>query len=78
MTLRQCSPAVAAFVALLALSSPATAADDTVLEEVIVTVERYQQNLQDVASLAQGVDADALEHGGVGTELRTPPPSCRA
>jgi iron complex outermembrane recepter protein len=70
MTLRQCSPAVAAFLALFALSSPATAADDTVLEEVIVTVERYQQNLQDVASLAQSFDADALKMAGVGKELR--------
>jgi len=70
MTLRQCSPAVAAFLVLFALSSPTTAADDTVLEEVIVTVERYQQNLQDVASLAQAFDADALKMAGVGTELR--------
>ena len=70
MTLRECSPAVAAFLALFAFSSPATAADDTVLEEVIVTVERYQQNLQDVASLAQAFDADELKMAGVGTELR--------
>ena len=33
MTLHQCSPAVAALLALFALSSPAKAADDTVLEE---------------------------------------------
>jgi iron complex outermembrane recepter protein len=48
---------------------PARAGDE-VLEEVIVTVERRQQNLQDVASLAQAFDAEDLKMAGVGSELR--------
>ena len=36
-----------------------------------MTVERYQQNLQDVASLAQAFDADALKMAGVGTANNT-------
>jgi iron complex outermembrane recepter protein len=56
--------------AFLVAVAPAAAQTDSIIEEVIVTIERREQNLQDVASLAQAFDADDLKMSGVGSELR--------
>lgn len=40
------------------------------LEEVIVTVERREQSLQDLAGVAQAFDQDALDRLGVGANIK--------
>ncbi|MEM1188913.1 MAG: TonB-dependent receptor [Pseudomonadota bacterium] len=44
-------------------------ADDRVIEEVIVTVNRIEQNLQDVAGTVQSFTADDLQALGINTEF---------
>lgn len=69
---------VAAAAALILSPAQAQTAQESaeeprVLQEVLVTVERREQNLQDVAALAQAFDADDLALAGVGSELRNLP-----
>ncbi|MEM9257762.1 MAG: TonB-dependent receptor plug domain-containing protein, partial [Pseudomonadota bacterium] len=44
-------------------------ADDRMIEEVIVTVNRIEQNLQDVAGTVQSFSADDLQSLGINTEF---------
>jgi iron complex outermembrane receptor protein len=44
-----------------------------ILEELVVTVQRREQNLQDVTSMAQAFTAADLKLSGVGSELRNLP-----
>jgi iron complex outermembrane receptor protein len=64
-TLLQCA-SLAAIVAGAALSAPAAAqsADDQV-EEIIVTVQKREQNLQDVPIVVTALGADLLRDNGV-------------
>ena len=60
------APRVAAAVAFaLAVANFAQAADEVTLDEVIVTAERREQNLQDVAISATVLSASDLEKRGV-------------
>src|SRR5262245_30615595 len=65
---------LAAFAALTLLATGSahaqTESKDRILEEIIVTVDRREQNLQDVAALAQAFTEDDLQLAGVGNELR--------
>jgi iron complex outermembrane receptor protein len=52
-----------------AMAPVAVAQDTRVIEEVIVTVNRIEENLQDVAGTVQSFSADDLERIGIGSDF---------
>ena len=70
ITLKICT-SVAAIAAAIPLSQAAAQTDaDSVSDQIIVTTERREQGIQDVAGTVQALSGDDLLRDGIGSEFR--------